>query len=111
MRCWKRCCGCALVLWVTIPAAWAQSNSIGREVAIPQHLRNGQEFEISLSTLLNFGQQLFAANWTIQEGQGRPFAKGVGTPTALSDPGSPLVFPRNFNRFSAPDANSCARAP
>jgi hypothetical protein len=29
-------------------------------------------------------------------------------PTPLSDPSSPLVFPRNFNRFSAPDANSCA---
>src|SRR3989442_3533044 len=31
-----------------------------------------------------------------------------GTGAALSDPGSPLVFPRNFNRISAPDANSCA---
>ena len=63
---------------------------------------------MSLSTLLEFGRQLFTANWTIQEGQGRPFAKGVGTPTGLSDPTSPLVFPRNFNRLSAPDANSCS---
>src|SRR5438128_12480937 len=62
---------------------------------------------MSLSTLLEFGRQLFTANWTIQEGQGRPFAKGVGTPTGLSDPTDPLVFPRNFNRMSAPDANSC----
>src|SRR5216117_2770505 len=32
--------------------------------------------------------------------------KGTGAP--LSDPSSPLTFPRNFNRISAPDANSCA---
>ena len=99
---------CALALWIAIPLAHAQNSQIGQEVAIPQHLQNGQEFHISLTTLLEFGRQLFAANWTIQEGQGRPLAKGVGTPTALSDLSSPLVFPRNFNRFSAPDANSCA---
>jgi hypothetical protein len=58
--------------------------------------------------LLDYGKQLFTANWTIQDGQGRPFAKGVGTPAPLSDSSSPLVFPRNFNRFSTPDANSCA---
>jgi len=88
--------------------AHAQSNEIGREVAIPEHLENGREFRVSLPTLLEFGRQLFTANWTIQEGQGRPLAKGLGAPTPLSDPSSPLVFPRNFNRFSAPDANSCA---
>src|SRR5262249_26040013 len=108
MCCWKRFCGCALALWIAIPSSREQSNPIGREVAISRHLENGQEFRISLSTLLEFGKQLFTANWTIQEGQGRPLAKGVGTPTPLSDPASPLVFPRNFNRFSAPDANSCA---
>src|SRR5437867_2109463 len=108
MRNWKRLYGCALVLWIALPLANAQSNPIGREAAIPEHLQNGQEFRVSLTTLLEFGKQLFTANWTIQEGQGRPLAKGVGTPTALSDPSSPLMFPRNFNRFSAPDANSCA---
>ena len=30
-----------------------------------------------------------------------------GTGAVLSDPNSPLLFPRNFNRISAPDANSC----
>jgi hypothetical protein len=84
-------------LWIAL--ARVQTGPIGREVAIPQHLENGQEFQTSLSTLLDFGRQLFTANWTIQEGQGRPLAKGVGTPTPLSDPSSPLVFPRNFNRF------------
>jgi hypothetical protein len=99
MRYWNRHCGWALALWIAIPSAWAQSNPIGREVAIPRHLENGQEFRISVSILLDFGKQLFEANWTIQEGQGRPLAKGVGTPTPLSDPASPLVFPRNFTLF------------
>jgi len=43
-------------------------------------LQNGREFQTSLTTLLDFGKQLFTANWTIQEGQGRPLAKGVGGP-------------------------------
>ena len=56
--------------------------------------------------LIRFGEKLFSAAWTIQEGAGRPLTKGTGNP--LSDPSSPLVFPRNFNRISAPDTNSCA---
>jgi hypothetical protein len=98
----------ALALWIASSLAQAQNAQIGREVAVPEHLQNGQEFQTSLSTLLEFGKQLFTANWTIQEGQGRPLAKGMPTPTSLSDLNSPLIFPRNFNRFSAPDANSCA---
>jgi hypothetical protein len=79
---------------------------IGREVAIERHLGEGEEFRIPLRELLEHGRQLFVANWTTQEGGGRPLTKGTGAP--LSDPSSPLVFPRNFNRISAPDANSCA---
>ncbi len=41
----------------------------------------------------------------MQEEPGDRLTKGTGT--ALSDPNSPLRFPRNFNRISAPDANSC----
>src|SRR5713226_7383336 len=79
---------------------------IGREVAIPRHLQDGEEFRVSLRELLEHGQKLFTAVWTIQEGGGRPLTKGTGNP--LTDPSDPLVFPRNFNRLSAPDANSCA---
>ncbi|MGB1275296.1 MAG: di-heme oxidoredictase family protein [Nannocystaceae bacterium] len=79
---------------------------IGQEVAIAQHLEDGEEFEISQSALLDHGEALVAAQWTMQEGGGRPLTKGTGAP--LSDLMSPLVFPRNFNRLSAPDANSCA---
>lgn len=79
---------------------------IGREVSIPAHLENGKETRISLSQLLGHGEALFSAVWTDQEGGGRPLTKGTGAP--VSDHASPLVFPRNFNRLSAQDANSCA---
>lgn len=92
-----------LVAVTLVPAGLAQ---IGREVAIPVHLQDGQEFQLSIPDLVKFGEKLFKANWTIQEGGGRPLVKGTGAP--LSDPSDPLVFPRNFNRISAPDSNSCA---
>jgi cytochrome c peroxidase len=79
---------------------------IGREVAVPRHLAEGEEFSVPLRNLLFHGRTLFNAAWTDQEGGGRPLSKGTGAP--LADPSSPLVFPRNFNRVSAPDANSCA---
>lgn len=84
----------------------SRAAEIGKEVAIEQHLADGDEFEVPLEELLVHGRRLFEANWTDQEGGGRPLTKGTGTP--LSDPVHPLTFPRNFNRVSAPDANSCA---
>ena len=87
-------------------SAMADSSQIGREVAIPSHLANGQELTLPTHQLLDFGRKLFAANWTHEEGGGRPMTKGTGAP--ITDPGGPLVFPRNFNRVSGPDANSCA---
>jgi hypothetical protein len=79
---------------------------IGREVSIARHFVDGDEFAMPLTNLIAHGRRLFEANWTVQEGAGRPLTKGTGAP--LSDPTEPLVFPRNFNRISAPDANSCA---
>jgi cytochrome c peroxidase len=79
---------------------------IGREVSVPVHLRDGDEFGMPVGQLIAFGKSLFDASWTDQEGAGRPEAKGTGNP--LSDPNSPLVFPRNFDRLSGPDANSCS---
>ena len=105
--------GLILIIWAIAqsPAFGASSKAtggtaIGQEVAVPHHLQDGEEFQISLGDLLAHGKQLFTANWTIQEGGGRPLTKGTGA--ALSDPNDPLLFPRNFNRLSAPDANSCA---
>jgi hypothetical protein len=79
---------------------------LGAEIAVARHLRDGEERRISIRRLLAHGELLFTAVWTGQEGGGRPFTKGSGAP--LSDPESPLLFPRNFNRLSAPDSNSCA---
>jgi len=83
-----------------------QKSAIGREVSVSRHLQDGQEFTVSLLQLLSHGRLLFNANWTEQEGGGRPLTKGTGRP--LSDPSTPLKGTRAFNRVSAPDANSCA---
>ena len=55
-----------------------EEHPFGREVAIPRHLQDDEEFRLSVSALLGFGKQLFAANWTDQEGGGRPLTKGNG---------------------------------
>jgi hypothetical protein len=88
-----------------VPLCVGAATQIGREVAISRHLEDGEEFAIPLQQLVAHGKSLFAAVWTRQEGGGRPLTKGTGAP--ISDPSAPLVFPRNFNRVSAPDANSC----
>ena len=79
---------------------------IGREVGVAKHLRDGEEFRRSTSQLIRHGRTLFEAVFTPQEGVGRPLSKGNGV-NPVSDPSSPLIFPRNFNRLSAMDANSC----
>src|SRR5437867_7013482 len=92
-------------LIASAPSVFAQT-PIGREVAIQRHLQDGEEYQVSLPQLVEHGKKLFTAVWTDQEGGGRPLTKGTGAP--LKDPTQPLIFPRNFNRLSAPDANSCA---
>ena len=94
------------ILVLTAGTGRGGAQEIGREVAVSAHLRDGDETVVRLRDLIRHGSRLFTANWTSQEGGGRPLTKGTGAP--LSDPGAPLVFPRNFNRVSAPDANSCA---
>src|SRR5260370_8982100 len=98
-----RCVFLVLALGAPVSRLPAQ---IGREVAVPVHLRDGEEFTTPLGRLIKFGESLFTANWTIQEGGGRPLTKGTGAP--LADLSTPYTFPRNFNRISAPDMNSCS---
>jgi len=88
-------------------AADSQTQSeIGREAAIAHHLQDGEEFDTPLTGLIAYGQKLFTAHFTREEGAGRPLTKGTGV--ALSDPNSPLTFPRNNNRISGPESNSCS---
>jgi len=94
---------CSLLVGLAVVAE--DKTDIGREVAIHRHLQDGEEFTIPLQKLIAYGSELFAAKFTIQEGAGRPLTKGTGSP--LSDSTSPLVFPRNFDRISAPEANAC----
>lgn len=93
------------VVALCIECAALAQGKIGAEIAVPHHLNDGDEFNISTRQLIAYGLALFNAKLTIQEGAGRPLTKGTGAP--LSDPGSPLVFPANFDRLSGPDSNSC----
>lgn len=102
-----RIAGVLISLLIFIAIAKSQTESqIGREVAVPVHLQDGQEFQVGLDALIRYGRKLFTANFTVEDGAGRPLTKGTGAP--LTDPSSPLVFPRAVNRVSGPDSNSCA---
>jgi len=83
-----------------------ERGKIGEEKAIARHLQDDEEFKLQLRDLLDFGKKLFMANWTDQDGGGRPLVKGTGV--ALSDPSKPLTGNRAFNRVSGPEANSCS---
>ncbi|MDP1935907.1 MAG: di-heme oxidoredictase family protein [Hylemonella sp.] len=102
----------ALLVSGLLCPAWGQTDAaaprsaIGREVGLPQHLQDDQEYTLPLQRLLDHGRRAFIANWTSEEGGGRPLTKGNGR--QLADPRSPLVGARAFNRVSGPDANSCA---
>ena len=48
---------------------------IGQEVAVPKHLQDGEEYQLSTQALLAHGRALFTAAWTVQEGGGRPSVK------------------------------------
>jgi hypothetical protein len=91
------------IIGVATTVSYAQ---IGGEVSIARHLPDTSETRFSAGELFKFGQLIFTANWTDQDGVGRPMTKGTGRP--LSDQTLPLTGARAFNRISAPDANSCA---
>lgn len=98
-----------MVLLVVVFAATVRSqdqSEVGREVAIPHHLQDGEEYDLPLKDLIAYGKKLFEVRFTVEEGAGRPFSKGTGAP--VSDPANPLLFPRNNNRVSGPESNSCA---
>lgn len=108
---------CSLTLWaiVSVVTSWAasslrdaslQTSTIGQELGLPKHLQDDEEFTLSIDKLIEHGRKVFTANWTTEEGGGRPLTKGNGR--QVVDPSAPLVGARAFNRVSGPDANSCA---
>lgn len=104
---WLRSSCVLLPFFLLCPLAAQQTRAtIGKEVSEYIRLEDGDEYQLPLLELLDRGKRIFTAMWTGEEGGGRPLSKGTGNP--LSDPSGALAFPRNFNRISAPDANSCA---
>lgn len=95
-----------LAMAAAASCAAAGATEIGAERAATRRMVDGEEYSMPIGELIEAGRQFFAASWTVQEGAGRPLTKGTGAP--LGDPSRPLIFPFNFNRVSAPDANSCA---
>ena len=57
---------------------------------------------VSAEELFEAGKKLFGASFNTLDGAGRPNSTGTGAPRERRE------FPENFNRFSGPDANSCA---
>jgi len=71
-------------------------------VAIPRHLQDGEEFNTPFEpTDPVRGNSFSPRSSRSRKGAGRPLSKGTGA--AVSDPTSPLLFPRNFDRISSPD--------
>lgn len=98
--------GLAASLLVGVLCGPAMAADIGEEKGVPRHLQAEEVVTIPIDKLLEHGNVLMNAVFTVQDGAGRPLTKGTGAP--LSDTSDPLVFPRNTNRVSAPDANACA---
>lgn len=96
------------LLLLSTAFAWtaaADDFELGQEISVRDRLADGDEQTMDRNDLIRHGSDLFNAMWTPQEGGGRPLTTGTGAP--LADPSSPLVFPRNANRISAPDSNAC----
>ena len=76
----------------------------GDTAVVGNHLSQTEieQGSVPLDELLEAGRALFAANFNELDGAGRPETTGTGAPRARR------AFPENFNRISAPDANSCA---
>jgi len=77
----------------------------GERPALEAHLEQAdiESGRISFEELLQIGERMFAARWTVLDGQGRPAATGSGVPTRRDPSGA-----RRFTRVSGPDATSCA---
>ncbi|MEQ8768628.1 MAG: di-heme oxidoredictase family protein [Planctomycetota bacterium] len=79
------------------------ANVIGDEPAVPFHLDHDDIDAglVAFEALFEHGQNLFAANFNTLDGAGRPESTGTGATRPRRE------GIQNFNRVSAPDANSC----
>jgi hypothetical protein len=81
------------------------TSALGDQPTIRTHIRqiDIDRGRYSLPQLIAAGEILFTAQFNTLDGAGRPESNGAGNPGARSR----RVFPQNFNRASAPDANAC----
>ena len=91
---------------VVLPVEAQTAAQIGQETSGYIRTADGAEYRLPIDEVLRRGEAIFRAEWTPQEGGGRPLTNGAGNP--LANPERRLEFPFNFNRVSAMDANSCA---
>ena len=94
--------------FATGPSLTSSSGSsppiIGEEPALKQHISQ-EDIEagrLTLEVLVGHGRAVFTASFNTLDGAGRPELTGTGQPRKRR------MMPDNFNRISAPDANSCA---
>src|SRR5262245_26294760 len=78
---------------------------IGERHTLDEHLSQAdiESGKIGFDDLLEIGEEIFAARWTMHEGQGRPASTGAGAPTWRNP-----LHNIPFTRTSGPDATSCA---
>lgn len=89
----------------TLQAHLREHYLVGREVFVPGHIRDDQEFVGGLSARPTHGRLFFTASWMEQGGGRRLLTKGAGRPPC--DPSRPRSRSRTSNRLSANDNYSC----
>jgi CxxC motif-containing protein (DUF1111 family) len=79
-------------------------SAVGDEPVVATHLDQAAIVagSVAIDDVIDHGRALFAANFNTLDGAARPEATGTGAARPRRE------FPQNFNRVSAPDANSCA---
>ncbi len=82
------------------------SRNVGDENAFDRHLDQSaiEAGRFDFNTVFEHGKALFVRPATSVDGQGRPNHNGVFPPLNRQ----PRFGPENFNRISAPDADSCS---
>lgn len=97
----------------TLPAAPNASTrqntqGIGSELAVPHHLQDGAEERLPLADLLLYGQFLFMANWTQQDGAGPVVGANSATAPQPDPTEQPLPDPTEVPAAAGMTANARA---
>ena len=87
------------------------SSTIGDAPAIAEHTsqREIDDGDLTIEEVIRRGEMLFSAPFNTLDGAGRPETADVErrNNVSIANPRERREFPDNFNRISAPDANTC----